>query len=299
MGAVPPRTLPTDDLLEGVRVRLGRSVRTLLSGDGEVRRPSADADDPGWFGPDSVTWIVHADPAMLVGGLRSLLYQTLHPLAMAGVADHSNYREDPLGRLRRTGEFVGITTYGTTAEAETAVEVVRRVHARVRGTAKDGRTYDARDPHLVAWVHCTEVDSFLAAFQRYGRTRLAADEADQYVAEMAVVGEALDGVDLPRSTAALAARLASYDDELAVDRDTLAAVRFLLAPPLPLAVRPSHAVIAAAAVQLLPAAARRRFLLPPMPVTDHLLVRPAARALLATLGWALNPLVTGPEAPAA
>ncbi|MEZ5166213.1 MAG: oxygenase MpaB family protein [Acidimicrobiales bacterium] len=100
---------------------------------------------------------------------------------MAGVADHSNYRRDPLGRLHRTGHFVGTTTFGTTAEAEAAIAMVRRVHRRITGTAPDGRPYQATDPHLLQWVHCTEVDSFLRARQRYGQGSLGPDEPDRYV----------------------------------------------------------------------------------------------------------------------
>lgn len=276
-------------LVQQWRDRLGRSVRWMLSGDPEPRRPSARREDPGLFGPDSATWVVHSDPSMLVGGLRALLYQTLHPLAMSGVAQHSAYKRDPLGRLRRTVGYVGQTTYGTTAEAEQAIERVKLVHRKVRGVAPDGRPYSADDPDLVAWVHCTEVDSFLSAYQTYGRHPLASDEADQYVEEMARLGESLGGAGIPRSTAELAARLDSFRPELAVNRDTLDAVRFLLLPPLPLHVRPTYGVIAAAAVNLLPLHARRRIWIPPTPISERLVVRPAAKAVLGALGWALQP----------
>ena len=106
--------------------------------------------DPGLFGPDSVTWRVHGDSSMFVGGLRALLLQLLHPLAMAGVAEHSDYRRHPDRRLARTAVFVATTTYGTTEEAEAAFAMVRRVHETVVGTAPDGRPYAANDPHLVA-----------------------------------------------------------------------------------------------------------------------------------------------------
>ena len=129
-------------------------------------QPSAERrqvrdDDPGLFGPDSVTWKLHNDFCLLAGGLRALMLQTMHPLAMAGVADHSNYRTDPLGRLANTSAYVGTTVFGTTAEATAAVATVKRVHRRVVGVAPDGRPYDANDPHLLTWVHHTLVDSFL------------------------------------------------------------------------------------------------------------------------------------------
>ena len=105
---------------------------------------------------------------MFVGGIRALLVQSLHPLAMAGVAAHSGYKGDPWGRLQRTSTFLATTTFGTVEHAEELIERVRAIHERVRGTAPDGRPYAASDPHLLRWVHITEVDSFLAAYQRFG-----------------------------------------------------------------------------------------------------------------------------------
>ncbi|HSL58931.1 MAG TPA: oxygenase MpaB family protein [Acidimicrobiales bacterium] len=282
----------TPDPLDLVRRRLGGSVRTLLAGDVAPDTPAfpvATADDPGWFGPGSATWQVHGDLSMIVGGLRALLLQTLHPLAMAGVADHSDYRDDPFGRLHRTGGFVAATTYGDSAAAARAVDMVRRVHVRVRGTAPDGRPYSASDPHLVTWVHVTEVDSFLAAHRRYGTRPISPADADRYVAEMAQVCEALGGDDPPRDVAALRAWIDGVRPELAVGRQARDAVRFLIAPPVPLVARGPYAVISAAAVGLLPAWARRKLWLPSAPLADPLVVRPAARALLAGLGWALGP----------
>ena len=153
-----------------VREVLGDTVRRVLTaGSGSYPEfPIADAADPGLFGPDSITWRVHGHRSMLVGGLRALLVQALHPLAMAGVAEHSSYRTDPLGRLARTGRFVATTTYGTTDAAERAIAGVQAVHGRVRGVALDGRRYDASDPALLSWVHNVEVESFLTAYRTYG-----------------------------------------------------------------------------------------------------------------------------------
>jgi uncharacterized protein (DUF2236 family) len=259
---------------QGFRRLLGGSGEPDLSGYGEP------LGDPGLFGPNSATWIVHADLATLVGGLRALLVQMLHPLAMAGVADHSDYRADPWGRLHRTGEFVGATTFGSTASAEAAIETVRRVHTRVRGVAPDGRPYDASDPHLLAWVHAVEVDSFLRAHQRYGRHRLGEGRSDDYVAEMAEVAQRLGVLRPPRQVDQLRDVLRSYRAELAVGPQARDAVRFLLAPPLPLAARPAYGVIAAAAIGLLPGFARRQLWLPMPPLADPALVQPMARALL-------------------
>lgn len=280
------------DPIRLVRRRLGAGVREMIAGTSEPpepRFPIARADDPGWFGPGSATWRVHGDLSMFVGGLRALLLQTLHPLAMAGVADHSDYRADPWGRLHRTGEFVAATTYGDSAAAERAVALVRRIHERVVGIAPDGRPYAATDPHLVTWVHVTEVDSFLAAHQRYGVRPLDPVDADRYVAEMAQVCEALGGEAPPTDVAGLRSWIDGVRPELAVGRQARDAVRFLLVPPVPLAARGAYGVISAAAVGLLPAWARRKLWLPTAPLADPLIVRPATRALLGGLGWALGP----------
>jgi uncharacterized protein (DUF2236 family) len=228
---------------------------------------------------------VHADLATVVGGLRALLYQTLHPLAMAGVAQHSDYRRDPWGRLHRTADFVAATTYGTSAEALRAVDRVRRVHEPVRGFASDGRPYSADDPELVAFVHATEVDSFLAAYRRYGPGLSAAD-ADRYVEEMGVVARALGADPVPRDVAELDALLAEV--ELRATPETRDAVRFLMFPPLPWSVRPTYALIGAAAVELLPLRAQLELRLVVPPLAGPLMVRPPLRAMLATLRWTVG-----------
>ncbi len=245
--------------------------------------------DAGWFGPDSVVWRVHSDLSTLVGGLRALLYQTLHPLAMAGVAEHSDYRHDPWGRLHRTAEFVAATTYGTTEEAQAAVDLVKRVHLRVKGVAPDGRAYSATDPNLLAWVHVTEVDSFLAAYNRYGPGLTAAD-ADRYVAEMAVVGRALDSDPVPESVPELAEVLARY--RLHASAQTRDALKFLVFPPLDWKLRPAYGLVTAAAIELLPISAQLELRLVSPPLAGPVAVRPALRTLLGTLRWALG------EAPA-
>lgn len=272
------------DATNVVRLGVARSVRMRLSEDPSGPRVATDGD-AGWFGPDSVAWRVHADLSTVTGGLRALLYQTLHPLAMAGVADHSDYRRDPWGRLRRTAQFVAATTYGTSEEAAAAVALVQRVHEHVRGTSPDGRSYSADRPDLLAWVHATEVDSFLAAYRRYGPGLDDAD-ADRYVGEMAVVARAFGADPVPTSTAELADVLGSYS--LHATRQTRDALRFLLAPPLPLAARPTYGLIATAAIELLPWSAQRELRLVIPPIAGPLGVRPATRALLGTLRWALG-----------
>ncbi len=281
--------------LAPARSLMRNAARSALAGQptGQPELEFATEEDPGLFGPGSVTWRVHADRSMLIGGVRALLLQVLHPLAMAGVAQHSAYRDDPLGRLARTGRFVAATTYGTTPEAERAVAMVRAVHRKVRGTAADGRAYEASDPVLLAWVHNVEVDSFLAAYRRYG-PGLDDAEADRYVAEMAVLGRRLGAMDVPETAAALSAWIVNAPD-LAMTADAREAVRFLVLPSLPTRMLPVYGVIVAAAADLLPIGQRLTLGLWPVPLADPLLVRPAAAALLALLGWALGapPLPAG------
>ncbi|KJS26334.1 MAG: histidine kinase, partial [Pseudomonas sp. BRH_c35] len=155
--------------------------------------------DPGLFGPESVCWRVHGDfTSMMVGGISALLLQALHPLALSGVWDHSNFREDLLGRLRRTGQFISATTFGSHADADRLIERVKRIHAGVSGTAPDGRPYAASDPDLLTWVHVAEVSSFLKSHLRYLNPDLPAAEQDRYYAEVALIAERLGAGDVPR-----------------------------------------------------------------------------------------------------
>jgi len=278
-----------DEALARVRRRGAAMLRQVIAGD--ERLGPADlvtADDPGFFGPASVAWRVHRDSSMLIGGLRALLFQTLHPLAMAGVADHSDYRDDPWGRLHRTGRFIGATTYGNTATAEQLIETVRAVHDRVVGVAPDGRPYAANDPHLLLWVHVTEVDSFLQAHLRYGQGKLTDAEQDRYIAEMAEVGRRLGAEGVPEDRTALASSLEAFRQECHYGRQAREAVRFLLLPPVPLALRGAYGLIGAAAIGLLPGWARSMMWLPVPPGVDPLAIRPAATVLTRTIGWLMT-----------
>ena len=282
---------PLDGVVEAVRHRMGEEVRKFLTG--RQRPPlhlfALDGSDRGLFGPGSAAWQVHADLSLTVGAVRALVLQSLHPLTIAAVADHSGFRTDPMGRLHRTAEFVTLTTFGTTEAAEAAIRRVRGVHRKVVGVAPDGRPYAASDPHLLTWVHVAEVDSFLAAYRRYGAAPLDDRRADQYVREMAVVAEKLGAADVPRSVAELDASIRSFRPELAAGRLARDALRFLVLPPWPLAARGPYTVVAAAALGLLPGWARRMLWVPPAPVTNAVVVRPAATALLRVMGWAMAP----------
>jgi len=273
-----------------LRQQLYRSLRTMVTGDEPAVRNLTDpyADEAGLFGPDSITWRVHADGAMFVGGIRALFLQTMPPLAMAGVADHSDYRADPLQRLANTARYLGVTTYGTTDQAEAAIAAVHRVHQRVVGTAPDGRSYSANDPHLRSWIHHALVDSFLRAYQRYGGGRLTPEEADRYVAENAVLAERFGCDATPESVAELRAWLQNIRPELVAGAQAHTAVRFLLSPPLPIATRPAYAVLTGAAVGMLPAWVRRALWLPVPPLLEPFAVRPAAWTLTRTIDWAMR-----------
>jgi uncharacterized protein (DUF2236 family) len=235
-----------------------------------------DTTDPGLFGPGSVTWRVHADPIMWVGGLRALLLQAVHPAAMAGVLRHSDFRADPWGRLLRTADYVGVVSFGSTLEVAAIGGKVRAIHSRVSGIDPDtGVGYRADDPELLTWVHCCEVESFLTTFQRAGGG-LTATEVDAYYDEQtraaAVVG--LDPADVPASRSAMAAYFDRLRPELAVDRRTRRVAGYVLVPPMPRWVRlatparPAWAAVAGVAAGLLPRWARRLYGLPGLPLTD-------------------------------
>jgi uncharacterized protein (DUF2236 family) len=182
--------------------------------------PRCDNPKESYGDVNGVARAVHRElPSMLVGGLGSLFFQMLHPLAMAGVADHSHYQEDPLGRLLSTANFISATTFGTRDAAQAAIDRVLAVHQFVRGVADDGRSYDANDPHLLLWVHCAEIYMFLHAFRRFGSRRLSDDEADRYVAEMAPLAEALGVERAPRTANELNAALLSFRRELRLSAD--------------------------------------------------------------------------------
>jgi uncharacterized protein (DUF2236 family) len=278
--------------LEGLRSWIANQIRDRVIGDRAEERSRELFEAPGerWFEPDAAIRRVHADASMFIGGMRALLLQSLHPLAMAGVAEHSDYRGDPWGRLQRTADFLAATTFGPATEAQGAVDMVKAVHARVRGTAADGREYSADDPHLLRWVHVAEVDSFLAAHDRYGQHRLSDVERDEYVASMAVVARALGVPAPPESVEGLRIQLRAFRPELASSPQAREAARYLLLqPPMPLAGRPAYSVIAAAAVALLPMWARLPLRLPYLPVTEAVAVRPVGDALTRLLRWAMAP----------
>jgi uncharacterized protein (DUF2236 family) len=207
--------------------------------------------DPGLLGPDSVSWAVMGDVATFVGGVRALLIQAAHPEVVAGVGDHSRYRDDPLGRLSRTSAYVTATTYGARPEVERAVATVRRIHNSVSGVSSRGLPYDAEDPMLSAWVHNALTDSFLAANQVYGGHRLSSRDADRFVAEQTRIGELLDASPLPNTAAGLARWMAEHPD-VAPSPEMRDAVDFLTDPPLDAPLKLGYTVLLQAAVATIP-----------------------------------------------
>jgi uncharacterized protein (DUF2236 family) len=190
--------------------------------------------DPGLFGPDSVTWRIHADfPGMLAGGLSALMMQTLHPLALAGVWDHSNFRGDLVGRLRRTTTFVGATSYAPRAAAEGLIERVRAIHAHVHGLAEDGTPYTADDPELLTWVHVTEAHSFLAGYRRFAHRDVPPAIADRYYDEVRRVAEALGARDVPASESQVADYFVRVQPQLAYTDRSREVLRILAGVRLP------------------------------------------------------------------
>ena len=252
-------------LTHALQRRVGLALRARVAGDDAAARARRIWETEGerWFTRDDPIWRVHADASMFPAGMAALLLQSLHPRAMAGVAQHSGYQGDPWGRLQRTSHFLAVTTFGTVEHAEEAIRVVRTVHRHVVGQDHRGRPYSADDPHLLRWVHVAEIWSFLTAFQKYAAQPLTDAEADTYVAQTAQVAALLGATELPMTVAELEDVLASYRPELESTAAAREATRFmLLNPPVPLLARPGYALIAAGGVALLPGWARRALMLP-------------------------------------
>jgi uncharacterized protein (DUF2236 family) len=292
MPGVPLRLL--NELAAPAREDLSRYLRRAV-GIGKAPGPMSMDPAESYLRPDGVARMVHSDlPSMLVGGISALLLQTLHPLAMAGVAEHSNYPDDPLGRLRRTASFVGITTFGTAREAEKAIAQVQRVHRRVTGTAPDGRRYSAADPDLVTFIHTAEVSSFLESARRFGPRVLSPEQCDQYYEEMAPVALALGAQWVPRSAADVDDYFRRLRPELKAGAQARQARDWLRRG---VARRPEqravYQVLHAAAVGVLPPWARSELdLSAPGPldlVVDTVAVIPVTRAVSAGLRWLATP----------
>jgi uncharacterized protein (DUF2236 family) len=276
-------------LTRRLRSKLAAGVTHLTSGSGPTLDYSSPPGDPGLFGPDSVCWKVHADfTSMMTGGISALLLQALHPLALAGVWDHSSFRTDILGRLRRTATFIAGTTFGNRHDALALIEHVRRIHLGVSGIAPDGRPYRASEPALLTWVHVAEVSSFMTAHLRYVNPRLSVGAQDQYFAETAGIAEMLGAENIPRSRAEIDAYLLAMRSALVASERTREVVRILMSAPAPSrAMRPAGALMLNAGVDLLPDWAQSMLGFERYAVLRRTFARPGVRLVAPVIRWAL------------
>lgn len=257
----------------------------------------APAGEAGLFGPQSVTWRIHSDfPGMLAGGLCALMLQALHPRVLAGVWDHSDFRADLVGRLRRTTAFVAGTSFAGSTQAETLVTRVRRIHGQVRGTTADGQPYAADEPALLSWVHASEAYAFLEGFKRYGGLEMPGWTQDRYLREGVQLARALGAIDVPDSRAALEAYFAAQRPALQHDLrsrevlDVLARIRL----PVPGATL-TRGLFLGAGAALLPPWAEHLLGFSPLQRTRHAACARALQALAPMFRIAL-PDGAGPRA---
>ena len=280
-------------ILEPVRSRL---VETLAGRSDEVPRwilALEDGEDEGFFGPDSAAWVVHGGMPTLVAGVRALLLQALHPGALAGVRDHSRYREDPLGRLAGTIQWIHTVTYGSTEQAIAGTRMVQAMHRRVTGTYRDGhgvtRPYSAGDPDLASWVHLAFTESFLVAHERWGSP--IPGGADGYVREWAEAGALMGVMDAPRTASELRAQLQAFRDagELRGGPEVSEIVGFIRRAPLRRMLRPSNRVLVRAAVSTLDDTQRGMLGFPRTPAEGLLPISGATATVLSGAGALLGP----------
>ena len=278
-------------LVDSARESVASGFRRMVSGDPtgapDWVQQLAHGTDEGYFGPGSAPWAVHGSLPSLVGGIRALLMQALHPGALAGVTQHSRYEQDALGRLAGTTQWLTVVTFGDTAAADRECARVRGMHRKVVGTyatEQGARPYAASDPDLLRWVHIAFTDSFLATHRVWGGPIPGGDDA--YVREWAKAGELVGVVDPPRSVADLEQQLADYAPDLRGGEAALATVDFIRHVPVPLAGRPAYAVLFAGAVSTMPPEHRRLLELPNLPRS---ITKPAVGAILGGMSLALGP----------
>ena len=275
-------------LLQPLKRAITAQVVALFNDRARGEGPVIRSDD-GLFGPRAVAWRVHGDVAsMMVGGISGLLLQMLHPAVLAGVWDHSNFRADMHGRLRRTARFIAVTTYGDRAAATATIGRIRGIHARVHGTLPDGTPYSANDPALLAWVHVTEAVSFLDAWIRYAEPRMSRADQDRYFAEVAQVGLALGADPVPRSRVEARRLVAAMRPGLRCDDRTRNVARLVLERRSGQTVaEPLQLLTMQAAIDLLPDWARTMHGLP-RPMFGLPLIRAGTLGMAQTLRWAFR-----------
>ena len=271
---------------------LSRRFRALLSATPDGSLPWLDAvakgEGPGFFLPDEAPWIVHADMATLVGGVRALLMQAMHPGSLAGVREHSRYKDVPLGRLDGTIQWLTVTTYASTASLEKEAARVRAMHSRVRGTYRDARgverEYNASDPHLLLWVHIAFMESFLRCHQTYSATPIPGG-ADAYIRLWGRSVEPLGLTETPSNEADLLEEIRRFEPDLCVTEATREVLSWLRNPPLPPLARLVYRLLFQAAVVTLPPNVRA--MLGARTLPPNLLI-PVTRVFLRVLRFAIG-----------
>jgi uncharacterized protein (DUF2236 family) len=285
-------SLPNNALQE----LLSKRFRRLLSGDPDGVPPWLDViaagDEPGLYLPTDAPWIVHADFGTLVGGIRALLMQALHPGSLTGVANHSRYEQDALGRLAGTIRWLTVTTFGSHAAVAGEAQRVNRMHKRVTGeyTTSSGeeRPYRAADPDLLLWVHIAFMESFLRCHQMYAWREIPGG-ADAYVRLWAKSVEPIGLSAAPMDESQLIAEIERYKSELVDTEKTLDVVKFIKRPPLPVLARPVYWLLFEAAVVSLPTEFRALLGLKAKP---RWIIQPLTRGVLRLIRFAI-----GPESP--
>ena len=279
--------MPPIPLSERLRLKLVEQVRGVFN-DVESGQQPVPPSDEALFARDTPIRMVHADiVAMMVGGIRGLLLQMLHPHALQGVLDHSNFRSDMHGRLRRTARFIAVTTFGHRDDAQAAIDRVNRIHAAVGGTLPDGSPYSAGDPRVLAWVHVAEATSFLAAYLRHVRPDMPGAEQDEYYRQFAVIALALGADPVPTNRAEAEAIFRELRGDLSASPDAREVADLVLgqrpkgAPPA------VQALLGAEAVALLPPFARSMLGLE-RPGLAAIPARAATWGMGKTLRWAFR-----------
>jgi uncharacterized protein (DUF2236 family) len=273
-------------ILEPARVAIRRRITELFNDAAKGERPALRRAD-ALFAPDSVAWRVNGDiVTMMIGGVSGLLLQMLHPAVLAGVWDHSDFRSDMHGRLRRTAKFIAVTTYDHAEHGIAAIDRVRGIHDRIGGVLPDGTPYRVSDPALLAWVHVTEAISFLNAWIRYAEPDMPLADQDRYFAEMALVADRLGADPIPRDRASAETLIQSMRPPLRADARTREVAQLVLNQSVGAAFTDAaSAVIMQAGVDLLPDWAREMHGLKTAPTPA---VRAGAHVLARTLRWAYD-----------
>jgi uncharacterized protein (DUF2236 family) len=270
-----------------VRASITQGITNLTSGSGPKIDYSTPPGDPGLFGPSAACWKVHSDfTSMMTGGISALLLQTLHPLALAGVWDHSTFRTDILGRLRRTATFIAGTTFGNRADALALIERVKHIHLGVVGTAPDGRAYRASDPDLLTWVHVAEVSSFLSAYLRFANPAFSPEDQDRYFDETATIARMLGARDVPTTRAAIDTYLVEMRPRLQASERTREVIRALKYAPTPnIVMKPASRLLFSAGVDLLPGWAQHTLGLDTLAPARRVIANPGVKMLGHVVRW--------------